>query len=363
MTSACLLVAQWKQADQINDHKVFRPQLLSCWSKSSSSHPETPGVFSLGRTQGLSYFSQPQLPSDLNAGYPNSFARKDDQRGSPVEQVIAGMQFAAQQAPLIKPGIVSYRNNLNKILGTLVSPRDAWVVDACMYDGTLYLHIHKTPETSFPDADRFQYFGYKFESLCTGGGNTEQQPPVVDSTSEFAIIVQVGLGVHRIVLAAEVDSADPPQSTQGLAEAPEGLPVLTSCLELKTYKPPHTQGQIATLYNLKWPKWWIQSFLAGVETIVLGGRDDAGMLTEVTRISVHTMPAVAAAHGARWDAWQILRFGESVLDWMVEHGHAQPHKHLRFSYQPRVDAIDCQLIEQGEGLLPDRLHAVLGPKH
>ena len=32
----------------------------------------------------------------------------------------------------------------------------------------------------------------------------------------------------------------------------------------------------------RFSKWWVQSFLAGVATMVVGGRDDKGMLTEVS---------------------------------------------------------------------------------
>ncbi len=33
----------------------------------------------------------------------------------------------------------------------------------------------------------------------------------------------------------------------------------------------------------KYPRWWVQSFLAGIPTVVLGCRDNEGMLVEVRR--------------------------------------------------------------------------------
>jgi hypothetical protein len=60
------------------------------------------------------------------------------------------------------------RNNLNKIFGAPLNLDDSWAVDGCLHDGTLYLDIVKGEEKEFPDSDRFMYYGYKFESLCTG---------------------------------------------------------------------------------------------------------------------------------------------------------------------------------------------------
>lgn len=58
--------------------------------------------------------------------------------------------------------------------------------------GPLFLDICKAPDSvdSYPDADRFMYYGYKFEQLCTSDCSSQleqsksRQPPVVDSTSE-----------------------------------------------------------------------------------------------------------------------------------------------------------------------------------
>ena len=50
---------------------------------------------------------------------------------------------------------------------TPLCPGDKWAVDACLWQGTLYLDIVKTGQADYLNADRFTYYGYKFESLCT----------------------------------------------------------------------------------------------------------------------------------------------------------------------------------------------------
>ena len=62
--------------------------------------------------------------------------------------------------------VCTFRNNLNKIMITPLQLNDAWTVDACSLGSTLYLDIQKTPQTSFPDAELFQYFGFKAKCCC-----------------------------------------------------------------------------------------------------------------------------------------------------------------------------------------------------
>ena len=130
-----------------------------------------------------------------------------------------------------------------------------------------------------------------FEALCTGQA-------VADATSEFGVLLRGRLGRHRLFMGAEVDCYDPsrwqPPAAPGAAVASGGggggaavqpgpaaaaaqqgeLPPLEALLELKTYKLPQHAGQQRSVHRWKHPKWWLQSFLAGVPRLALGTRDD-----------------------------------------------------------------------------------------
>jgi hypothetical protein len=58
--------------------------------------------------------------------------------------------------------ICTFRNNLNKIFGTPLELKSSWTVDACSIGPITYLDIHQLPQTTYPDADLFQYYGYKY---------------------------------------------------------------------------------------------------------------------------------------------------------------------------------------------------------
>lgn len=121
-----------------------------------------------------------------------------------------------------------------------------------------------------------------FEALCTGQA-------VADSTAEFGMLIRTRIGPHRIFMGAEMDCHDadawqppaagggaPQQGTaqQGTQQGAAHLPPLSCLLELKTYKQPAHAGQQRNVYRFKHPKWWLQSFLAGVPRLVLGARDE-----------------------------------------------------------------------------------------
>ena len=102
--------------------------------------------------------------------------------------------------------------------------------------GTLFLDIVKTPQRDYPNSDLFCYYGYKFEAVCTvaiggeggGGGVNNGNVPqgaaadVVDSSSEFALLLRLKLGAHSILMAAEVDCVGPEGEAAAASAAEKG---------------------------------------------------------------------------------------------------------------------------------------------
>jgi RAT1-interacting protein len=218
---------------------------------------------------GLLPFAAPALPADLNAGYPAAYVRKPSAGdATPVDHIVraaaagvsgrgaagaagpSGGQGSAAAGAAREAGgpvdwasvdVVTFRNNLNKILLTPFAPGAAWALDACAGSpagATVFLDIVHTPDSGprNPNADRFEYFGYRFESLCCpapppaasasdagaagGGGGGEERHGAVDATSEFATVVRLRLGGHRLLMAAEIDC----QARAGRAGGCEELP-------------------------------------------------------------------------------------------------------------------------------------------
>ena len=250
--------------------------------------------------------------------------------------------------------VLSFRNNLNKLLGTAVDQRDPWKFDACAYAGTLFLDILKEVQQEWITSERGQLlsaWGYQFEARCTGG-------IVGKPNSEYGMLVRTRLGNSlRMFIGAEIDAYDPAAvgtSADGEADA---LPPLSALRELKTYMEPLHRGQWRTLYALKHPKWWIQSFLAGVTALVLGQRDDEGIVGAIHHVQIRDLPKLSWQHGERWNPQQILAFGAEVLAWIQSVAMQHPEQQVRVSFDPETGMIGARVVPGGD--LPGRLRMAL----
>lgn len=117
---------------------------------------------------GLPTYSRPQLPVNLNEGFPAAYTPKPEGAPSPVDTIIEAARSTSIDWTHFD--VCTYRNNMNKILMTPTT-RDAWALDCC-FDSraeTLFLDIVPGPPATFRDAEKFTYYGYKFEAVCTGG--------------------------------------------------------------------------------------------------------------------------------------------------------------------------------------------------
>jgi len=248
--------------------------------------------------------------------------------------------------------ICTYRNNLNKILLTTIEPRKEWAVNFCYQGNSLFLDITKVGQASYANQDRFSYYGYHFESVCSGhvAGSEE-----VDPSSEFGIVVLYRLGAHTILMGAEVDGFDP-QAPPDCGPT-NGKPYV----EMKTYRIPSHPRAEAVMYGEKHPRWWVQSFLAGVPLMVLGGRDDKGMLQKIHQVPVQKLPELSAAAGMPWDPQQLLSFGEAVLDWMLQLAAAEPGVQMCAHYNPNQGIIESRVVavEDPGGDMAQRLEELL----
>lgn len=145
------------------------------------------------------------------------------------------------------------------------------------------------------------------------GGGAALGP--VNANEEYCSIVQLTLDKCRLLMAAEIDC---------VAESPVGGPndkVGAGYVELKTSKQIASSRDMETYERHKLLKFWLQSFLAGVPSIVVGFRDDAGIVRELKSYETKTLHRLARgkAPGGKdyWNPTACFNFGKSVLDWLL----------------------------------------------
>ncbi|GMH45778.1 hypothetical protein BSKO_13741 [Bryopsis sp. KO-2023] len=331
------------------------PQSKAHWSRTSIKEG---WEYKYGDASGFAKYTPCETPVSVLAGFPDNFVKKPEGRASTVgvEVIIKALKQAGVDP--LSPGIVTFRNNLNKIFLTVVDNKKDWVVSACMLSGfpTLFLDIETSDADfeTYPDSEKFTYYGYKFETLCTGGGDG-----VVDSTSESAVVVKSKLNDLDLLIATEVDCHEEAQDL-----GVDGKPEVSSFVEIKTSRLPASTKQRQNAQRFKFPKWWVQSLLGGVPKIVVGYWDNDGVIQDIKAFETHTLPTKATdgmtgyMKKQIWKPDHILSFGLEVLLWMMSYAEQDRDCHLQFRYDPRSQIIKGALVREGD--LVERVKTALG---
>lgn len=320
---------------------ITEPFEVGCYSRDGERRVE------YGSRLQLSKYQDPPLGADLSDNI-DTFREKvqDDFGVEPVVRALQSCKFNVRK----DSDFVTYRNNLNKIAGTPYNGRDAWELDAVkLPDSPVFLDVRKLDEgTPSPMHKRFMYMGYYFESLCTG---TQDEP--VDANSEFCSIIRLRLGGHRILFAAEIDCEWDQSPTSG---GP-----LRNYIELKTMREPRSRRDRDNMHRHRFMKYWIQSFLAGVRTVVVGVRDDDGFLRKIEHFPTRELPHRARAQlaparnqryqsqgggGTTWEPFVILNFLDHVLYQIRTHCKANVGKAVRVRYDPRQKKVEAWILTE-----------------
>jgi RAT1-interacting protein len=181
---------------------------------------------------------------------------------------------------------------MTKIMCTPYS-NDDWELRVTRFRGIVYIeeHIRETPHHH--DQDRNCYYGYKFEAICTSNGP-------VNTNVQFCSVFRTRLGSVRLLLGAEVDCLFQGQYA-----------------ELKTNKIITSDRQHYNFIRFKLLKTWAQSFLAGVNHVIFGYRNDTGELQSIKTYATKEFPRMAREYNL-WDPNVCLTFASKVLEFVQQ---------------------------------------------
>ncbi|CAJ0595236.1 unnamed protein product [Cylicocyclus nassatus] len=179
--------------------------------------------------------------------------------GGPLKKVLHEADF------------VSWRGLLTRIAATPFCPKDSWQFTAARVGGVIFLcegDRYRRMEAMTPQEQMMTYWGFKFEHYMTVKEKYEKPKTdeAVTCLEEFAVVNRSTLtaGSERplkLVYSGEVDAINA-----------EG-----DIVELKTQR--HALNN--NFWKYKSLKWWLQSYLIGIRDIVVGFRDDNGIVTQV----------------------------------------------------------------------------------
>eukprot|EP00742_Colponemidia_sp_Colp-10_P005488 GILJ01005863.1.p1 GENE.GILJ01005863.1~~GILJ01005863.1.p1 ORF type:complete len:378 (-),score=34.54 GILJ01005863.1:80-1213(-) len=252
---------------------IGEPRELARYSRSED------GLLSFDRRCLRNYVKPEVMGLDLNDGF-EDFVDKDrsTDQPAPVQPILESLASENQTLASIK--FLSFRNNFNKLMGTLTDPQRGWKMAVFRRDGIIVLDVRETEEKLREEQRRdermarMSYWGYKFEQICTEPDSTAP----VNCNVEYCTIVKTCIGSHRIVLAAEIDCVMPSDGKY---------------VELKTSKVIQSDRDRDIFAKRKMLTFWIQSYLAGVPYIACGFRDDRGIITGVQHFKTTDLPKQA----------------------------------------------------------------------
>jgi RAT1-interacting protein len=171
---------------------------------------------------------------------------------------------------------LSWRGALRSIMFSFYEKRSDWLLAVIKYRNAYFLCEYGTDmqlkeEQNMTSKDHsFCYYGLKFEEYVTKNDGTTK---TLNSSEKFTGVFQSTIGSYRLLYGAEIDCVVEKSSST------------TEHIELKVCAG-NSINDLPFHYNHKYAKWWIQSFLAGIQTMIIGFRDDNGIVNKLLPLNI-----------------------------------------------------------------------------
>ncbi|KAJ5491619.1 Decapping nuclease rai1 [Penicillium diatomitis] len=319
---------------------IRRPREIACFSYDQERR------FSLGDAS-MAYYYPPNLPADLNIGF-DTFQKLDDSADEHLDALLETiMAMEKETGKKCETDVITWRGMMTKI-------RDEYnmlsrnivrntTLNASSQDQSIVLTSHAMLSTRFIEEhnayknqqkhiqknqrmppgmasqELMMYWGYKFEALSvlrkpwdeTSRAEIEgRQDEVVNNSAQYCSVVKTGMGHVRMVLGGEVDAVWDCKPV--LKEHP------IHWVELKTSAEIRNDRDMVK-YERKLLKFWAQSFLLGVPKIIVGFRDQQGIVRRLEELDTASIPGKVKSVGrGSWDGNICINFAAGFLDWLKQ---------------------------------------------
>ncbi|CAF0726272.1 unnamed protein product [Adineta ricciae] len=244
---------------------------------------------------------------------------------------------------------LAWRGTLRKIMSSLFDSIVDWRIGVIRWNGCHFMVVFHT-ETELkieaeqtPSEKRMQYWGHKFEDYITS-----ENPPIIPSPSKiFCTMNKAALGRHSLLYSCEIDACTSNSTFDG-EKKQQGVYV-----EIKVAHAKHLLD-LNTASSRKYAKWWQQCYLAGINHMLLGFRNDYGIIESLQPLGVKDIEIRAKT----WSASAFLSFLDEFCsfvqrtiteDWSYENRAV-----YLFYYSPKEKKIKWRLSnEEQYQFLPD----------
>lgn len=237
---------------------------------------------------------------------------------------------------------LSWRGTLRKIMSSLFDVIYDWRIGIIRWRGCHFLTVFhtetelKVEQDQTPIDKRMQYWGHKFEDYITS-----DKPPLMPSPKKiFTTMNRASVGRHTLLYSCEIDACT--SNSIYDREHKQGAYV-----EVKVTYAKHLLD-LNTASSRKYAKWWQQCYLAGINHMLLGFRNDYGIVERLQPLGVKDIEIRAKT----WSASAFISFLDEFCsfvrrtitkDWSNE----QPDVYL-FYYSPKEKKIKWRISTDSE---------------
>ncbi|CAG8782022.1 8880_t:CDS:2, partial [Acaulospora morrowiae] len=132
---------------------------------------------------------------------------------------------------------------------------------------------------------------------------------VVNTNVQYCSVAKTALGKNKIIMGAEVDCI-------GESKPERHLDPINNYIELKTSRIIKREEENYKFEKYKLLKFWAQSFLIGIPRIIVGFRDDNGIVKNIREFKTMEIPRMVRGKNGMWDAAVCLNFANEFFDWL-----------------------------------------------
>ncbi|XP_025834342.1 decapping nuclease DXO homolog [Agrilus planipennis] len=239
----------------------------------------------------LRYFIYPELPLDLNDGFKSFIKKPDTAKHEGLKHLL---EFVLKKqlcinyfsSKTLDVDFICFRGLLSLLMRTPYE-KQSWTVCAVRWKGAIYLCEFDKCEYSFEKAELFNYYGHKFEqyTLSNSPHNNINKNEPVNECEEFCVVFESFLNDFKLLYGAEVDGI-----ISDITHSSKSFLTNANFVELKTNRLIDNQQQQFSFQKHKLLKFWTQSFLVGIKTIMVGYRSDSGILKKILPLQVSDIP-------------------------------------------------------------------------
>ncbi|KAK9506803.1 hypothetical protein O3M35_008670 [Rhynocoris fuscipes] len=266
-------------------HRDLKPMLVGCYTMIGDNKELSDDM------SGLKYlykkYSCLSIPIkfDLNAG---EFIEKQSSIDKSMNVLCTWIKNKENEDFYKKCEFITFRCVLTKVMNTPFERQDGWVICASIKNDKIYLYPFETDEDKEKQKNASDYqkrccsWGYKFEGFIFSDKPLEKpHGNGYVPENEFNCIYETKLNNHRLLLAAEMDGVISDKEITNLEELKKA-----EFIEAKTSIHLDCTKHKISFGRYKSGKWWAQSFLVGIKTILVGYRNYDGLVSRLEKISV-----------------------------------------------------------------------------